>query len=73
MNCRDCNADLDAGDIFDVLRESYPEDITDYEVECIAKSYGWNRQDKKRFTRELHFNKFVICPYCDVVNPLRAT
>jgi len=73
MICRGCETDLDGGEIFIVLRRTYPESISDEEIECFAKMYGWTKDNKKRFTRELKVQNYSICPYCDIVNPLRAT
>jgi hypothetical protein len=57
MNCPHCDADWDAGDVYEVLfkQTKDPEDCyVGYEpeqIELIAKHYGWTKENPVRFQR----------------------
>ena len=77
MICRYCTENLDGGDVFEALRERYP-DQTEAETLRAARSYGWRKEQPIRFSREVTVQtergdpEFTICPVCHGVNPCAA-
>lgn len=73
MICRYCTENLDGGDVYEVLREKYP-DKTDAEIERAARSYGWTKEQPIRFSYEVivqpdRMPQYTECPTCKGVNP----
>lgn len=73
MICRYCTETLDGGDVFEVLRERYP-DRTDAQIERDARQYGWTKEDPIHFSHEVIIQpdkepQFTICPACNGINP----
>ena len=69
--CAHCKADLNAGDIFQVLK-SQKNDTTDEAIEHDASLYGWTKENKKQFSRRIIVQpvngpQYVMCPDCENV------
>ena len=77
-NCRHCSANLDDGEILDVLRLQpfYADKSFSYTLNA-AFDYGWHPTQRRHFTREVmkqSFDKpqYIMCPECGGREPLEA-
>lgn len=56
--CSHCGVELDGGDIYTTLKSNLGyKDKTSEEIIKIAQSYGWTKQNPKRFS-----NKVIVQP-----------
>lgn len=79
--CRHCSADLDRGDVYEVLKKQNDE-ITpahhrksDAEIRKAAASYGWSEKNRLHFTAEVivqpdRGKQYMECPKCKGLDPL---
>ncbi len=73
--CRYCDADLDGGDILQVLsRNEYYKELSRDELLEIAAHYGYNVFNPRRFSKEMIVQfedkpQITICPYCKGIWP----
>lgn len=71
--CKHCEANLNDGDIFDVLKMKH-SDLKDEIIEEYASGYGWTKENKKQFSRKIivqPVNKpqYEMCPDCNGIWP----
>ena len=76
LSCKNCKTDLDAGDVFDVLRkkEKY-RTYSDNDLASMCNDmYGWSTEKKIRFGNQIVVkvdDKPLVeaCPSCNVIEP----
>lgn len=74
--CKHCSFNLDAGDIYEVLKSDYKGDnYFESDILESAKHYGWSQNNKKHFTVviSMKFNdgtSIKVCPNCRGTSPL---
>lgn len=66
MNCKNCNSDLDGGDIFQHFLYVYND--TEKALES-AKMYGWSEKNKLRFSKAFIVQpddkpQYMVCNVC---------
>lgn len=79
-NCRHCGADLDRGDVYDVLykqNQALPAHLrkSDAEIRKAAATYGWSEKNRLHFTAEVivqpdRGEQYMECPKCKGLDPL---
>jgi len=77
MICRYCNANLDGGEVYEVLKvHPLYMDRLDGEIRKMAKSYGWTEENKLHFDKRviIQFDdrdqqQIMICPTCNGIEP----
>ncbi len=81
--CRHCSADLDRGDIYEVLKKQN-EEITpahlrksDADIRRAAKSHGWTEKNRLHYTAEVRVQpegekQYMECPACRGRDPLKS-
>lgn len=69
-NCPHCNANLNDGDIFEVLREQNPDE-SDEKIREWSGYYGWTKENPKHFGRQIAIydmdrdrTSHFVCPDC---------
>jgi len=69
--CPLCNADLDGGDIHEVLRKDNPS-LPLSTIDSWAADFGWSLNNKERFDRAIHVTvlgdktkNYWKCPDCN--------
>lgn len=70
--CPHCGMELDDGDIYEKIRNSYfYKENMDEEVIQIAHQYGWTQQNQKRFSKKVIIQpigggtSYAKCPHCN--------
>lgn len=74
--CPECKASWDGGDIYQYFRNSSKySDKTDEEIEDIVSSYGWTKENPKRFSKLIGIEvlgrydgiSYWKCPECETI------
>ncbi len=79
--CRHCSADLDRGDIYEVLKKQNEEiapahlQKSDADIRRAAKSHGWTEKNRLHFSAEVivqpdRGEQYMECPQCKGRDPL---
>lgn len=68
--CKNCDFDLDGGDILEVLKSKFPHKETE-ELEEWASGYGWSKEKPEHFSKKVGIYdlkkdeiSYYVCPHC---------